>query len=64
MSIEDEIEDAAEAEGRAAALSGLPESACPYKPSGHERDTTFDDYRYMGWQRGYDDAIVPATPEQ
>ena len=28
---------------------------CPYKPSRHERETTFEDECHYLWERGFDD---------
>lgn len=28
---------------------------CPYKPSGHERDTTYADEAHYQWNQGFDD---------
>jgi hypothetical protein len=41
--------------GYNAAKSGLSPTENPYKPSGHERDTTLDDELHMEWETGYED---------
>jgi hypothetical protein len=39
--------------GRKARADGKGEDANPYKPSGHERDTTFEDECHYQWWSGY-----------
>lgn len=41
--------------GYAAARAGLPESANPHKPSGHERDLSWDDEMHYWWYSGWMD---------
>ncbi len=36
-------------------LLGAKCHICPYKPSGHERDTTWADEAHYLWNRGFDD---------
>lgn len=43
-------------EGRAAYREGRREDDNPYKPSGHERDTTYEDERHQAWLLGFWDA--------
>jgi hypothetical protein len=60
--------DKAYREGQRAYKRGLPESANPYQPSGHPRDTTLDDAMHAAWWQGYEDetlaALPPHTPEE
>jgi hypothetical protein len=42
-------------DGYFAAKKKKPLEENPYKPSGHERDTTFDDERHYQWYRGWMD---------
>jgi hypothetical protein len=42
-------------EGYQAAQNGEPEESNPYKESGHERDTTFEDDQRYWWWSGYND---------
>lgn len=43
-------------EGWDAYHKGIQENGNPYKPSGHERDTTFEDERHAEWWRGWNEA--------
>jgi hypothetical protein len=47
--------DKAYRQGVAARKRGKPESANPYTPSGHPRDTTLDDEMHAAWAEGYED---------
>lgn len=40
-------------EGFHAFFKGLKEDDNPYKESGHERDTTYQDYCHQEWYSGY-----------
>lgn len=42
-------------EGYEAASKGIKEDQNPYKPSGHERDTTIEDNQYYYWWLGWMD---------
>lgn len=39
--------------GREAAGEGRTEDDNPHQPSGHERDTTFDDELHFNWYQGF-----------
>lgn len=43
-------------QGKRAGKRGKSLDANPYKPSGHERDTTFDDECHYQWYPGWIDA--------
>ncbi len=47
-------------QGFVAAQQGKKKSCNPYKPSGHERDTTFEDELYYYWYSGHCDRMGPA----
>lgn len=39
--------------GFRAQLAGLKQADNPHKPSGHERDTSYEDEAHFQWYRGY-----------
>ena len=45
-------------EGHEAYFTGCDINDNPYKPSGHERDTTFSDELHYKWYVGYVDASL------
>jgi len=53
---EDELLKEAYDNGYEAYRKGKSENDNPYKQSGHERDTTFDDERHFQWTVGFWDA--------
>lgn len=48
-------------EGFKHSMQGGKESDNPYKPSGHERDTTFEDERHYQWYSGFWDGYEEKT---
>jgi hypothetical protein len=56
-SFHDEYVEKAYKQGREARKRGEPDTANPYEPSGHPRDTSLSDEQNAAWDEGYEDEL-------